>query len=102
MRVLVVLQRHHGGHAQDVGRQHHLVLGLARGVADGDDEFERLLELFLGQLHLLDEGVQVARERVHHGAQARIGGALHGVERKAEHRIGGGGDVHLQSLQSFA
>ena len=75
--VAVVQEADEGRDAERARHQHHLVVGVAGQLAHLVQDRGGVAELVLGQAHLADEAVQVAHERDHDLAQARIRRPLH-------------------------
>ena len=81
---LGVIQHHHQRReAEEVGKEDHLVLLGPGSLSQAYEEIEGVLELLLGDLRLTHERVEVAHQRVHELAQARIGRARHRLDTMA-------------------
>ena len=73
VRLPVIEQINHHRNPQRVGEQDELLPLVAAHLTGFGQDFDRLEPLRLGQLHLLDEGVQMADQAQYDLAQARVG-----------------------------
>ena len=75
--VSIVEQANKLGRAERAGHHGGLVMGVVAGLTNTIDDGERRLKLWLGELHLPDELMEMVRERDHDFTQSRIRRFLH-------------------------